>query len=180
MKHRVSRFVFPLVLAMSSGVAWSADGVALELGNGNGADMGRVGLVWDWGKKWFAEGDWHVGGYWDVSLGYWDAHSSAGGNNDIVDVGVTPVFRLQQNTLSGLAPYVEGGIGLRLLSATQVNADRKLGSAFQFGDHVGVGLRFGSKGQYDLGYRYQHLSNGGIKDPNQGINFNQIRFTYRF
>ncbi|TAN71966.1 MAG: acyloxyacyl hydrolase, partial [Gallionella sp.] len=30
------------------------------------------------------------------------------------------------------------------------------------------------------GYRFQHLSNGSIKQPNQGINFNQIRFTCHF
>ncbi|MDP1996021.1 MAG: acyloxyacyl hydrolase, partial [Gallionella sp.] len=46
--------------------------------------------------------------------------------------------------------------------------------------HVGVGARFGDRRQFDLGYRFQHLSNGGIKKPNQGINFNQIRFAYHF
>ena len=34
--------------------------------------------------------------------------------------------------------------------------------------------------KYDLGYRFQHLSNADIKKPNDGINFNQIRFSYHF
>jgi hypothetical protein len=31
-----------------------------------------------------------------------------------------------------------------------------------------------------LSYRYQHLSNAGIKQPNQGINFHLLRFQYHF
>ena len=54
------------------------------------------------------------------------------------------------------------------------------GSSFQFGDHIGAGVRFGDKGRYDVGYRYQHLSNAGIKEPNQGINFHQLRLQYHF
>ena len=54
------------------------------------------------------------------------------------------------------------------------------GSSFQFGDHIGGGIRFGDKGQYDVGYKYQHLSNAGIKQPNQGINYHILRLQYRF
>jgi len=53
-----------------------------------------------------------------------------------------------------------------------------VGSAFQFGEHLGFGYRFGVTGAYDLGYRFQHISNGNIKDPNDGINFHQIRLQY--
>jgi hypothetical protein len=67
-----------------------------------------------------------------------------------------------------------------LLSATSLNSQRQFGSSFQFGDHVGAGVRFGEKGQYDLGYRYQHFSNAGIKGPNQGINYNELRLQYHF
>ncbi|MBI2311923.1 MAG: acyloxyacyl hydrolase [Betaproteobacteria bacterium] len=163
-----------------AGPARAVDGVSVELGNGDSTDMWRVGAQWNWEKKWFTGGNWHLGGYWDVSLGAWDSNSSAGGNNNIVDLGVTPVFRFQQKTPSGIAPYLEGAIGFHLLSKSRVNADRALGSAFQFGDHVGVGIRFGSGHEFDLSYRFQHLSNGSIKQPNQGISFNQIRFQYHF
>ena len=53
-----------------------------------------------------------------------------------------------------------------------------MSTAFQFGNHIGVGYRFGAKGSYDLGYRFQHLSNASIKRPNAGINFNQVRLQY--
>jgi hypothetical protein len=55
-----------------------------------------------------------------------------------------------------------------------------MGSAFQFGDHLGAGLVFGGHGQFDLGYRFLHLSNADIKRPNNGINFQQVRFAYHF
>ena len=69
---------------------------------------------------------------------------------------------------------------MHLLSATSLNAQRQFSTAFQFGDHVGVGVRFGDKGKYELGYRYQHFSNAGIKEPNQGVNYNEVRLQYHF
>lgn len=87
---------------------------------------------------------------------------------------------MQTKANSGWRPYAEGAIGVHFISDTHVNAGRDMGSAFQFGDHLGVGLMFGNKGQFDLGYRFQHLSNADIKSPNDGTNFQQIRFAYLF
>lgn len=163
-----------------SGSVSAVDGVSVEYGNGNATDMARVGAVWNFDKQWFADGNWLVTGFWEASLGSWRGHSAKGNNQTVTDIGVTPVFRLQQKNLSGFAPYAEAAIGFHLITPTFINADRKFGSAFQFGDHVGAGVRFGDHQQFDLGYRFQHLSNGRIKKPNQGINFNQARFTYHF
>ena len=69
---------------------------------------------------------------------------------------------------------------MHFLSATSVSPQRQFGSSFQFGDHVGAGVRFGEKSKYEIGYRYQHFSNAGIKGPNQGINFNELRLQYHF
>jgi len=96
----------------------------------------------------------------------------------INDLGITPVVRFQQTELSRIAPYVEGAIGFHVITPTMLDDNRHFGGAFQFGDHVGAGLRFGPKGKYDLGMRFQHLSNGGLKKPNNGINFTQFRFLY--
>lgn len=163
-----------------SGSAFAVDGVSVEYGNGDATDMVRAGLIWNWDKQWFTEGDWHVTGFWELSLGRWDGHSGAGNNQNITDIGITPVFRFQQKKPSGMAPYLEAAIGFHLISPTFINGDRKFSTALQFGDHLGAGVRFGDRQQFDLGYRFQHLSNGGIKKPNQGINFNQVRFAYLF
>ena len=167
-----------------SPMASAVDGVSFEYGKSDSTNadvkLYRVGAQWDWNKRWFDTGSWHLGGYWDVSLGYWNNDSASKTHSSITDIGLTPVFRFQQNNPSGVSPYLEAGIGFHLLSATSVSTERNFGSSFQFSDHLGAGLRFGDKGRYDIGYRYQHLSNAGIKDPNQGINFHQLRLQYHF
>ena len=168
-----------IVLFLSSN-ALAVDGASVEYGNGDAADMARVGMSWNWDRQWFTGGDWLVTGYWEASLGSWRGRSAAGNNQTVTDASITPVFRLQQKNPGEFAPYAEAAIGFHLITPTFIYANRNFGSAFQFGDHIGVGARFGDRRQFDLGYRFQHLSNGGIKKPNQGINFNQIRFAYHF
>lgn len=175
----MKKFLF-LALATLPLTSFAIDGVSVEAGNGNSADMYRAGVQWNWEQKWFDNGAWQLGGYWEASAGAWRGKSSIGQNQNIVDIGFTPVFRLTQKDNSGLSPYVEGAIGVHLISPAWIYANRKFGSAFQFGDHVGAGVTFGQKAEYDLGMRFQHLSNGGIKKPNQGINFTQVRFAYHF
>jgi hypothetical protein len=156
--------------------SFASDGVSFELGKGVGesAEMWRVGVTRNWSKKWLETGNWHLGGYWEAQFGQW----SGADKRTINDLGITPVFRFQQTELSKIAPYAEAGIGVHVITPTLLDDNRHFGGAFQFGDHVGAGLRFGPKGKYDLGMRFQHLSNGGLKKPNNGINFTQIRFMY--
>ena len=166
-----------LFLGITVGPARAVDGVSIEAGSGDGADMARVGVQWDWKSRWFQGQNWHLGGYWDLALGQWHRSSPPGYNENITEIGLTPVFRWQRNDLQGL--YLEAAVGFHLLSRTSLG-DRRFSTAFQFGDHLGAGFRFGAKGEFELGYRFQHLSNGSIKRPNDGINFNQVRFQYRF
>jgi len=163
--------------------ACAVDGVSLALGKagrGDDVDFARIGLQWNWQEKWFTGGNWFIGGYWEAGIGLWSGDSPAGGNKDVVEVGLTPVFRLQQKTLSAVAPYVEGGIGVHLLSDRRIHAVKDMGSDYHFGSLLGLGARFGSRGRFDLSYRLQHFSNAGIKKPNPGIDFHQIRLQYHF
>lgn len=166
------------LLALACAPVHAIDGVAVEIGGGDSVDMARIGVQWDWGKRWLQGTDWHLGGYWDAALGYWHRGDvRAGEHEDLTEIGLTPVFRVQGNGLVG--PYVEAAIGFHLLSHSSIG-DKRMSTKFQFGDHIGAGYRFGAKGHYDLGYRFQHLSNAGIKRPNPGINFHQIRLQYNF
>jgi len=175
--RRIARIALTLC-ALAAAPAHAIDGVSVEIGSGDAVDMARVGVQWDWKKRWFQGANWHLGGYWDVAAGYWHRGDvRAGEHGEIVDLGITPVFRIQPNGLVG--PYLEAAIGFHLLSHSSIG-DRRMSTAFQFGDHLGVGYRFGARGSYDLGYRYQHLSNASIKRPNPGINFHQIRLQYNF
>lgn len=172
------------ICSLAAGAIWltalpahAIDGISLVLGSGDDVEMTRIGLQWNWRKTWLSISDWRLGGYWDVSLGHWRAHNPGGDSQSINDLGVTPVFRLQRNSATGFAPYVEGAIGFHWLSHTYAG---RLGSHFEFGDHIGVGASFGAKQKYDFAYLFMHLSNGGIKEPNHGVNVNQIRFACQF
>jgi lipid A 3-O-deacylase len=167
-----------LFAGSSCAPAWAIDGVAFELGSGDSADRIGAAVQWDWNRRLLRFSDWHLAGYWDASLSQWHKGSVAPGQRkDITEIGFTPVFRIQPNALKG--PYFEGGIGLHLLSHASIG-DKNLSTSFQFGDHLGLGYRFGAKGAFDLSYRFQHYSNGSIKRPNPGINFNEVRLQYKF
>jgi hypothetical protein len=47
-------------------------------------------------------------------------------------------------------------------------------------DIAGVGVPLGNPQQYLAGCRFQHISNGGIKEPNPSINFSQLYLQYNF
>jgi lipid A 3-O-deacylase len=178
---RMNKKIALLLMIFAVGAApssWAANGIAIEAGHGDATDMGQISLIRQWDHKWFTDGDWYLTGYWEVSAGNWKS-SSAGGKR-IWDVGFTPVFRLQTKASSGFRPYVDGAVGAHLISDTHVNDNLDMGSSFEFGSHVGLGLLFGDKSQFDLGYRYQHLSNADLKTPNPGIEFQQVRFAYLF
>ena len=71
---------------------------------------------------------------------------------------------------ASVAVYAEIGVGVHLLSATRINEQREFGSALQFGEQGGAGFIFGA-GRYELGVYVQHISNGRIKEPNDGITY---------
>ena len=177
MVKKVGSFLCALLL---SGNVCAVDGIVAEFGNGNSTDTTRIGVIQNFDRQWFTDGNWQVAGFWEAALGSWRGHSAFGNNQTVTDLGLTPVFRFEQKNPDGIAPYLEGAIGFHLISPAFIYDNRRFGSSFQFGDHVGAGVRFGDHQQFDLGYRFQHLSNGGIKKPNQGINLNQIHLIYHF
>jgi lipid A 3-O-deacylase len=142
--------------------------------------MARASVNREWEQRWFSDRDWVLGGYWDLSVGHWHAHNPEGGNHDVGDVGVTPVFRVTERVRSAYAPYAELAVGIHYLSEHRIYAGRDMSTHFQFGDHVGLGVSFGAQQAWDLGVRLQHLSNAGLKNPNPGINFYQVRAAYHF
>jgi len=170
--------LIPFVIASVN--AGAVDSVSIEAGYGDGIDALRVGMQWDWSQKWFAAHGWHLGGYWDASVGGLFARSGQLVSNDAGDFSFTPTFRYQKTDLTTIAPYFDAGVGAHLWTRTTLTESVKSGTAFQFGEHVGVGFRFGEHGIYDLSYRFQHMSNASIKAPNPGLNLQLVRFQIHF
>lgn len=168
-----------VTLAAMPAISHAFDSTSFEVGTGNKTQLVRLGVQSDWDKRWFASNGSHLGGYWDYTVSGWRGtkyRNVSGENQNIADIGITPVFRFQSDSKTGL--YAEAGIGVHLLSELYDNNARRLSTRFQFGDHIGVGYVFNNK--FDLGLRFQHFSNGGIKQPNNGVNFAVLRGSYRF
>lgn len=127
-----------------------------------------------------ADNGWYWRRSWEANLSYWYLYKSKEGEEKLLEIGLTPNFRLGRTRAWRWArPYLEAGLGVHLLSKIQIGT-RDLGSAFQFGTHVGFGLSLGSNEQYELAWRIEHLSNAGLQEPNPGINFSMVRFGYRW
>ncbi|GAB3548282.1 acyloxyacyl hydrolase [Noviherbaspirillum agri] len=152
----------------------AADSIAVEIGSGNKTRTGSVGVQWNWDKRWWDSNGTHIGGYWNLNVAYWHGmrfQDMSNRSQNIGGAGITPVFRLQRNSLKG--PYVELGIGVHIFSDRYDNNGRQLSTKFQFGDHIGVGYVFENK--WELGIKFQHFSNASMKQPNDGVNFAIIK-----
>lgn len=176
------------LLATPASAELAPDGVMVALSKAdnfgdvtNVADTraGRVGLtgplpVPSLRSQW---GDWTLETGYQLEAGWWrwEAAGSTAATS-LRELGVTPVLRALP--AGGDGPYLEVASGLRLLSRSRVSG-RELSTDFHFGSHGGIGIRFGREGRLDAALLVQHLSNADIETPNPGINFYQLRLTYR-
>ena len=76
-----------------------------------------------------------------------------------------------------IRPYLEAGVGGTLFSETRL-AERDFSTRFQFTEWIGVGLQLSE--HFTIGWRYSHFSNASIKQPNDGIDIQQIVIGARF
>lgn len=173
-KQLIGRLLLSLGALMSCAPAFAsdalADSAALEFGIGNRVQMARISAQKNWDTAWFESNGTHLSGYWDANLAQWrtNAYQNVlGQHQNITVINLTPVFRFEASNKRGF--YGEGGIGVSLFSKLYDNADFRLSTHFQFGDHIGAGYVFDNK--WEVGAKIQHYSNGGYKKPNTGVNF---------
>lgn len=158
---------------------FAVDAASLEFATGNRSTITRLGAQWDWTGKWLQTSGAYLGGYWDLTGAQFHENryqNVVGRTANLYDVGITPVFRFQNSSKLGF--YGEAGIGAHVFSQLYDNNKRRFSTAFEFGDHVGVGYVFTDK--IEVGVKLQHFSNGGIKHPNSGANFAVAKVAYRF
>ena len=147
---------------------------------GYGTDStNKVGIIAGWDREqplWQGE-KWHLGLRHEVELGFWDAKYG----NDIVEFGYSPVLRMIRPLGDhGKRLFVEGSIGVRLISDTSLSSDTNMSTAFQFSDMLGVGYQWGPKQLNTVGLRGVHISNAGIKKPNDGVEFGLLYYQRKF
>lgn len=168
------------LLAAQSAFAIDVNSAYVEYGSASKVRMVRLGATQDFKPEWswFNSNGTHLTGYWDASVGFWEGrqwNNVPGAKKNIIDLGFTPVFRFENTNKKGF--YVEGGIGAHVLSRTYNNNDDGLSTAFQFGDHIGVGYVFD---KWEVAAKLQHFSNGGIKKPNSGVDYVVLKASYRY
>ncbi|MBJ9977704.1 acyloxyacyl hydrolase [Pseudomonas sp. S75] len=132
----------------------------------------RVGMGFGWDKSWFETSTGRLTGYWDAGYTYWEAGDAAGGTHSL---SFAPVFVYEFGS-GNVKPFIEAGIGLAVFSGTSAG-DQNFGSAFNFEDRIGAGLKIGETQK--VGIRAIHYSNASIKQPNDGIESYSLFYSHQ-
>jgi lipid A 3-O-deacylase len=161
--------------------ALKPDRVFAQVGTGDDdTRMYIAGVTYDWSWR---RPLWNgvVTGYWEGSFGRWTSDLPNGMRSSawITQLGLTPVLRWSMSE-SPSTWFAEAGIGANVLLPVYRSSDKSFSTAFNFGDHLAVGRTFGEAGRHELALRVQHFSNAGIKHPNPGENFVQLRYSLRY
>lgn len=188
MKNRTSLFllaplVFVCVLATSAvHAAPSAfNNIYMQYGNTesrSNTEAYTLGVTtpWEWSRSFMGM---KVTGYWDLYSTRMGAKNPVEGDYKTWLVGVTPTLRVRMD--EGRSPwFVESGIGVSYSDVLYRNQAKEFSSRFNFADHMGIGVSFGQQRSHEVVVRLQHYSNGGIKKPNPGENYIQLRYAYAF
>lgn len=173
------------VLASSATCAQSAAPlpertVYAQFGGGDGSSRALVvGVTLPWSQwQWkFAGGA--VRGHWDAWLGAWTNYDLQNERFTVAVLGAGPSLRWRGQ--DGASPwFVEAGTSAMVSSRYLYNHDKRMGTRWNFASHVGGGWNFGKNRMQEVSLRLQHASNAGIKKPNPGINFVQLRYAHAF
>lgn len=104
----------------------------------------------------------------------WHAEALPGERDNFTQLGLVPMLRWRFD--EGRSPwFVEGGVGVSYLMDSYRTRTKTFGSRWNFSDHLGVGYSFG---RHEIGVYVKHVSNAGLKDPNPGETFYQLRYGY--
>lgn len=151
--------------------------VFVQLGGNQGAATATAGASWDLG--WQHDSRWGpIDAQLELSAGRWRSDRDMERNNWTSQFGMTPVLRLRPLGWA-LGWRVEAGIGLNLLTPVYQRENKHFSTRYNFGDHIGLAYQWGGHEAHELGLRLQHYSNAGLKKPNPGENFLQLRYAYR-
>ena len=174
---------FAAVLALAAPLSHAfnlrPDAVSVRAGIGkSGNAMAGVGVVWDWNferLRRHAELTAHT----ELIVNEWSYDARNGGSRTLTQVVLLPTLRMQLK--QGRSPYfVELGVGASWMDRLYDTPAKTFSTQWNFYDVIGVGRRFGPGDRHELGLRWAHTSNAGLKKPNPGQDFLQLRYVARF
>jgi lipid A 3-O-deacylase len=143
--------------------------------------LASVGVQWPWAwRRDFLGGE--LTGHWDTHIAHWRVPPGTavpGGRRHWTQLAVVPTLRWRFDG-GRSAWFMEGGIGLSALDGHYATRHKAFSTRFNFADHQGVGFNFGGRRQHELMLIVRHISNGGIRKPNPGEDFVQVRYSRSF
>ena len=160
----------PVAPAYAAG-PFAPDGIAISGGYGDNVAIYAVGVHWNSICTCAALKSAGFDVRLTAQLAYWHGREHPASNSSLWDVGLTPMLRWSGPDGGPAQLFLEAGIGAHLLSDTRINTERVFSTAFQFGEIGVVGLGFGDRHRYEIGALIQHVSNGAIKEPNNGLTY---------
>ena len=164
--------------ALPASADWKPDGMFVEGAVAEHSTYAAtVGVNWNWSlKRQFWGGEWT--GTTEAFVSHWNA-KGASGREGYTLAGLAPLLRYRFG--NGSSPwFFEGGIGLSVLDSKFVTPNKNMSTEFNFYDVLAAGRSFGTDRNQEVSLRVTHLSNAGIKKPNPGENFLQLRYGWRF
>jgi lipid A 3-O-deacylase len=137
-----------------------------------------AGVLWYW--SWRRDfGSTEASGITEAFVSNWSGRADTGERRGFTQLGLLPLVRLRLD--GGHSPwFIEGGIGVSLMDRIYHTQNKEFSTKFNFVDVLGAGRSFGADRRRELSLRVSHVSNGGIKKPNPGENFLQLRYAVIF
>lgn len=146
-----------------------ASQAGFDAGWGEGKHRGRLLLVWDLPLT--AElGAFTIQTGFELGMG-----QTSYKDEDQISVNGTPLFNWYW-PLGPVDGVLETGLGVAWLSSTELGPWR-YSTHLQFSQILGMGLRWQD---WQVGWRYQHVSNGNIEKPNNGQDFYGVTVKYHY
>jgi len=148
---------------------------SLDIGADRTTEQSRISLGADWKAPVYETSSWEVVGRLEGSIQKWWSTLTHPQNSEGYILGITPVFHYQPKNRT-FTPFIEMGGGPHLLNNIVIENEYK-STQFQFGSILGLGIKHK---QFEVSYRYLHISNAGIEMPNPGTDFHSLHIAYAF
>ena len=152
--------------------AWRPAAGFVQVATGPSTRAFNAGLRWNTGRRWALGDRVQAELFAEACVGRW--HSTP---TDATQVTLAPSLRLQRRDARW---YADVGVGPSWISPVFANGDRRFSTTFNFRSHLALGYRAGRDRRHELSIRIEHFSNGGIEEPNPGLNLAGVRYTRRF
>lgn len=143
-----------------------------QVDRGDGVNAVTAGLQWQWPGRLPQIGGGAVSGYVELAIGRWTTHDRSAGRAISTQIGIAPILRYTFERWPQW--FVDAAIGVNAISPVFRRGEDEFSTVFNFGEHFGIGFH-PAGGDWEWTLRYQHFSNGGIRKPNPGQDFVQLR-----